>query len=768
MTLLYRLVVASACPGTHHRIAMDALLQLRGPDPDGWLRLFLNYYEGYLRGAKAPDDEFKDFKNHVLHVRDGFWGGAVSAANLWYDRVVMALRREYWADAVYAAGVLSHYVTDPLMPLHTGQTEEEGKVHRAVEWSVTKSYDELRELIDAQGGFPTVTIPEGPTWLSTLIKQGAVQANEHYFAVLEHYNLAKGVQDPRTGMDEDLKRRMAGQIALAVATFGRVLDQAIRESRARPPMVELLVETFLATVKLPLRALMKRLDDAEDREQVEEIYEEVRRRGKAVSTLPEDDAEVRRLHCEQVLRMPLAQLDAAPARATGMKYRLGESSGGRVSDAASARRWDRAGRTASGRSELSTAGGSSAAGSEAASRVPVPTNRLPSSGGSRRFGRYRRRRAAQAPPTATPPAPAAPSSIAPLRGSPLSAPRPSTYDAGTDVGVDALVGSTPVRRDVAADRTVRRDGAGPPSRDSRRWTDDRRPTRPERSRPDDEEPEDDAPENERPEDDERLAGRHDERGADDEEEDDDEDDDAREVHRPGRFRRRMKLQAAKATRAMKRGVQRGIIAPAAALGRAMKNVAGRVRFRRRRDEDAAGADDGTRRDAPEKLADAETRGERTAARSGAGKSAAVSSWKFYLNESQPVVDAPSIGGKTARRLETVGIHTVADLLDADPESLAAQLDVHWADTAKIVQWQTQAELAVRIPQLRGHDAQILTAVGITSTDELATMDVASLWELVEPFLKTEEAEQILRGGSRPDREEVAQWLEWSHAARPRA
>ena len=27
----------------------------------------------YLDGSKAPDKEFKDFKNHVLHTRDGYW-----------------------------------------------------------------------------------------------------------------------------------------------------------------------------------------------------------------------------------------------------------------------------------------------------------------------------------------------------------------------------------------------------------------------------------------------------------------------------------------------------------------------------------------------------------------------------------------------------------------------------------------------------------------------------------------------------------------------
>ncbi len=33
--------------------------------------LLLANYGDYLKGAKDPDNLFKDFENHVLHVRDG-------------------------------------------------------------------------------------------------------------------------------------------------------------------------------------------------------------------------------------------------------------------------------------------------------------------------------------------------------------------------------------------------------------------------------------------------------------------------------------------------------------------------------------------------------------------------------------------------------------------------------------------------------------------------------------------------------------------------
>ena len=76
MNLLFHIVYAAHASGTHHKLALDALRRLEGMDADMWQRLFLRHAKLYLEGAKAPDSEFKDFKNHVLHTRDGYWGGA--------------------------------------------------------------------------------------------------------------------------------------------------------------------------------------------------------------------------------------------------------------------------------------------------------------------------------------------------------------------------------------------------------------------------------------------------------------------------------------------------------------------------------------------------------------------------------------------------------------------------------------------------------------------------------------------------------------------
>ncbi|MBV1695041.1 MAG: DUF4332 domain-containing protein, partial [Hyphomicrobiales bacterium] len=119
MGFAHAIIRAANARGTHHWLALDALDRLKNSDAAGWRDLFHMYARAYCEGAKAPDDEFKDFQNHVLHPRDRYWGGAPEKAQAWYDNLVAALGRADWPTAVWCAGVLSHYALDPMMPFHT-------------------------------------------------------------------------------------------------------------------------------------------------------------------------------------------------------------------------------------------------------------------------------------------------------------------------------------------------------------------------------------------------------------------------------------------------------------------------------------------------------------------------------------------------------------------------------------------------------------------------------------------------------------------------
>lgn len=303
MTLLFRVLYAAHAKGTHHKLALDALSHLEGPDAEAWRRLFLKHATVYLQGSKAPDDEFKDFRNHVLHVRDDFWGGAPAKARSWYTHLVDALERQDWPTAVYCAGVLSHYVTDPVQPFHTAQSEAENNIHRAAEWSISKAYDDLKRLATRELPSPVVTVADADNWLERLVCDTATEANRHYEKLIAHYDIHRGVVDPPSGLDVVSRRIVAGLIALATASFAAVLQRAILEARVAPPQVSLSVESVLATLQMPAKWVVNKLADADERRLVQRMYDELRATGTVEDNLPEDDRTVRDLHAAEVVAL---------------------------------------------------------------------------------------------------------------------------------------------------------------------------------------------------------------------------------------------------------------------------------------------------------------------------------------------------------------------------------------------------------------------------------------------------------------------------------
>ncbi len=142
-----------------------------------------------------------------------------------------------------------------------------------------------------------------------------------------------------------------------------------------------------------------------------------------------------------------------------------------------------------------------------------------------------------------------------------------------------------------------------------------------------------------------------------------------------------------------------------------------------------------------------------------------STLRFYLSRQSDVVDAPSIGPKTARRLNRVGIKTVNDFLIADVEKVASKLDVKHISAQILREWQAQARLVCCIPELRGHDAQILVACGVDDVVKLTSKRAEELLEVVIPFSNSTLGKRILRSSKRPDLQEVKNWIQWSRSSR---
>lgn len=631
MSLLYRVVFAAASKNTHHRLVLDALRHVRDPNAETWRNLFLYHYEVLLKGAKAPDDEFKDFVNHVLHVRDNYWGGAIKTAQLWYKLTLDALRNHDWKEAVYSAGVLSHYFTDPFMPLHTAQSESEGKVHRPAEWSVAQSYVELQNIVEHDlGGYPNVEVPATTTWLADLMRYGAEEATKHYETILEHYNLSAGIKDPLKGLDQELKDRIAGQIGLAAASFARVLDKVWAESKVEPPQKSLAVETLISTSVVPIFWITKKLADEKDKAAVMAIYDEVQRTGKVVQALPEDEKVVRKLHAEQVLKKPLRELDAEKPEPTGTQYGQG---------AAPRRRSNRA----------SIFGLPSLFSLPAMPRLRLPTVRVPSM--------------------------AAVKNVAGKMHMPrLSMPKL----AKPNISMPSIAGAK-----AGAKAAMAKFGKLP------KWRKDK-PTVAET-----------------------------------------------EIESEVVAEAESKKAKKPAESALRRAPTTDLDPP--------------------RSHSSASSAQIRRTDPPGETPPKPTE----ARRDGSGGSR-----KFYLEIGSRIEDAPSIGPKTARRLEAIDIHTVSDLLQCDPKKTAAQLKSSHIDAALVARWQKEAELVCRVPRLRGHDAQILVGCGVDDAEDLLGRKAGPLLAEIEDFLATPAGEKALRGNPRPDLAEVEGWLEAALDARP--
>ena len=807
MSVMFNVVFASRCRSTHHKLAMDALRHVRGDDSVLWRNLFLKYHGSYLEGAKAPDDVFKDFKNHVLHVGDGWWGGAIKAVQTWYDRTVHALKQRDWEEAVYSAGVLSHYYTDPCQPFHTGQSEAEGAVHRAAEWSICKCYHEFQNILEADlGGYPEMELPATAEWLADHVKAGAAAANVHYEACIDHYDLARGVKNPLVGMDQEMKDRVARMVGHATVGFARLLERVFDESYIQPPHVELTLDSLIAQLRQPVNWVVKQLKDVKDRHAVMEMWREFQASGKVVEELPEDDRAVRRLHAQEVRGIALGELDAEPARAPGAAYGEGAPKRHRSSEPVTARaRGNRPRYTRSGRNVVArtTGGGqvpveSPVAGvgpgngyaPPTAPARPVTTASVLNEG--RQPHAWNTPRVTALPERETLGTPTAARSlqvearIAPLvsrehvefaepssRGDdyPLASRESSRQQPVRSEPVPAA----PVRPELSVSRQEYASAALDRTFQDRRLEEAAASARLEQARQEREraELERTARENAERERAERANRERLERERLERERLEHERLDAAREHAA-----RVEAQRVEAQRLESQRRSRAAVEPFPTDNRIHQD--GGARFDRqnvdRHNLDRPDTVPMSRDTLPTRLVDTDPPREETErSRDGRPETprdrettttrSSTRARKFYLEISNPVADGPSIGNKTAERLRTVGIRSVSDLLNASPEKTAARISQRWITADVIRQWQDQARLVCTIPDLRGHDAQVLVGCGILSADALARQSPQQLLATVEAFCATSAGERALRGGTQPDLAEVTDWIDAAMSAR---
>ena len=548
MSVYYRTLYAWKCKGTHHKLAMEALPLLSCEDADEWSNLFLRYIEQYLTGSKDPDTKFKDFRNHVLHVRENNWGGAIKATQEWYGKARQQFADAQWAQAVYSAGVMSHYLTDVFCPLHTAQKATENNMHRACEWSVSCSYDALMEQFQmGDTVFPRIEISPGEDWLQELILEEANRSNSWYDRLVTEYDFAAGVKKPETGLTEDLSRLMSETLGRAAASLAVVLDRCLREAGQKPPLVALSMHALLSQMTIPVFWVTKKMADAQERALVQRIYDELQQTGTVVKNLTEEDRVTHELWKQESATSEQIAAD-----------------------------------------ELATAQSIAAV--------------------------EQRKEAEQA-----------------AKQKPEKEPAPPKQKVKIKIPAEAAV--------------VTEEPAGGP----------------------------------------------------------------------------LDPFAAEATGYGARSAPQEHLSAVASEDDGAEEVYATF------DKDGGEAD----RKRPRR----------------------------YLHFDSPIVDAPSIGPKTASRFQQIQVHKVHDLLTTDAFTLCDKLKTRWITTDLLIAWQQQAELMCSVPGLRGHDAQLLQGGGVENYLDLADSSVDDLLALVSEFAQSSEGQRIIRSGKQPDWEEVNFWIE---------
>jgi hypothetical protein len=122
---------------------------------------------------------------------------------------------------------------------------------------------------------------------------------------------------------------------------------------------------------------------------------------------------------------------------------------------------------------------------------------------------------------------------------------------------------------------------------------------------------------------------------------------------------------------------------------------------------------------------------------------------YTLKGTSPIVEAPSIGPKMARRFQGMGVRTVSDLLALSPATAAVLLDVRNVSAPDIADWQVQAMLACTVPDLIHREAQAVVACGVRSVEELAQSDAKELADAMREWVKGPDGASAWGRGAAP-------------------
>lgn len=132
-------------------------------------------------------------------------------------------------------------------------------------------------------------------------------------------------------------------------------------------------------------------------------------------------------------------------------------------------------------------------------------------------------------------------------------------------------------------------------------------------------------------------------------------------------------------------------------------------------------------------------------------------WNLHSN----VCDVLALGPRTAGRLATVGIRTVAELVAAKPQAIVVRLHEDLISVDTFVAWQCEARLILTFPELPPAASRLLAAVGFDCAERIEHCTPTELLAAIEMSQQKTSVDWLAKT-TLPTIAEVGEWI---HLAR---
>lgn len=106
---------------THRKLTAEALKNM----PKAFQTRFNKYKKSFLKGSTDPDTIIKDFMNHIYYPDGSQTGGLYRIQELFDQAVELLSSGTNDEKTAYVLGLLSHYIADLNVPLHTAGSERD-------------------------------------------------------------------------------------------------------------------------------------------------------------------------------------------------------------------------------------------------------------------------------------------------------------------------------------------------------------------------------------------------------------------------------------------------------------------------------------------------------------------------------------------------------------------------------------------------------------------------------------------------------------------